>query len=64
MPYLYLILFIWSITSLLYALIKRNETALETFAILVPLLYITISNILSNSYSIVYLPFLWKIYAR
>lgn len=48
-PIAYFILFLWSVTSLLYALIKRHEIAIETFIILAPNLWIMLNNIL-NSY--------------
>lgn len=48
-PIAYFILFLWSVTALLYALIKRHEIAIETFIILAPNLWIMLNNIL-NSY--------------
>lgn len=40
-----LILFLWSFTCLLYALIKRHETAIETFVILTAMLFIKLNDI-------------------
>ena len=48
-PIVYFILFLWSIVSLLYALIKRHEIAIEAFIILAPNLWIMVNNTL-NSY--------------
>lgn len=48
-PIIYLILFLWSVASLMYALIKRHQTAIEAFSILIPNLWIMLNNIL-NSY--------------
>ena len=60
-PPFYLILFLWSIISFLYALIKRDETAIEVFIILIAFLYITLSNILKSDYMI-YSPLIIRIF--
>jgi len=60
-PPFYLILFLWSIISFLYALIKRDETAIEVFIILIAFLYITLSNIMKSDYMI-YSPLIIRIF--
>jgi len=60
-PPFYLILFLWSIISFLYALIKRDETAIEVFVILIAFLYITLSNIMKSDYMI-YSPLIIRIF--
>jgi len=62
-PIIYFILFLWSITSLLYALIKRDETAIETFVILIPILYITLSDLIFQSASVIYSPLISNLFA-
>jgi hypothetical protein len=61
LPPLYFILFLWSIISFLYALIKRDETAIEVFIILIAFLYITLSNIMKSDYMI-YSPLIIRIF--
>jgi len=60
-PPFYFILFLWSIISFLYALIKRDETAIEVFIILIAFLYITLSNIMKSDYMI-YSPLIIRIF--
>jgi hypothetical protein len=43
-----LILFLWSIVSLIYALIKRHQEGIQAFVILVPNLGIMVSNIIRS----------------
>jgi hypothetical protein len=61
MPPIYFILFLWSVISFLYALIKRDETAIEVFIILIAFLYITLSNIMKSDYMI-YSPLIIRIF--
>jgi len=63
-PVLYFILFLWSITSLLYALIKRDERAIEAFVIMTPLFYISVGDYVFCSNHLAFLPFIVSIYSR
>jgi lysozyme family protein len=51
----YFMLFLWSITSLLYALIKQHEVGINTFTVLTPYLWITVHSYMIDPFNIYYI---------
>jgi hypothetical protein len=45
----YFILVVWSLVSLIVALVKRDENGICVFVILLPMMMITMNNILKSS---------------